>query len=105
MGMTLAVFRIARKTPVENDKLPIIPRWFDIWSWRRCKTSVGILLGTQDSLVLRDDNILQISSLVAEVDFWWQKIPYTFPSLLYIFDVFIKKVCEILFFSPFEECW
>ena len=29
---------------------------------------------------------------------------YTFPSLLYSFDVFIEGFCETLFFSPFEEC-
>ena len=32
MGITVAVFRIAGKTPVENDKLEIVGRWFDIWS-------------------------------------------------------------------------
>ena len=32
MGTTLAVFRIAGKTPVENDKLQIVARWFDNWS-------------------------------------------------------------------------
>ena len=67
MGITLASFRIVGKTPVENDKLQIVARWFDIWSWRRCKTLVGILLGPQDLLILRDDIILQISSLLVEV--------------------------------------
>ena len=37
MGITLAVFRIAGKTPVKNDRLQIVARWFDIWSLRRCK--------------------------------------------------------------------
>ena len=55
MEITLAVFKIAGKTPVENDKLQIVARWFDIWSWRKCKTLVGILLGPQDLLLLRDD--------------------------------------------------
>ena len=32
MGITLAVFRIAGKTPVENDKIQIVAGWFDIWS-------------------------------------------------------------------------
>ena len=31
MGITLAVFRIAGKTPVGN-KLQIVAQWFDIWS-------------------------------------------------------------------------
>ena len=67
MGITLAVFRIAGKTPVENDKLQIVSRWFDICSWRRCKILVGILLRPQDLLILRDDIILQISCLFVEV--------------------------------------
>ena len=67
MEITLAVFRIAGKTPLENDKLQIVARWFDIWSWRRCKTLVRILLYPQDLLVLRDDIILQIYFLSVEV--------------------------------------
>ena len=31
-----------------------------------------------------------------------RKEPYA--SLLYIFNVFIEEVCEILLFSPFDEC-
>ena len=58
MGITLAVFRKSGKTHVENDKLQIVARWFDIWSRRRCKTFVAILLGPQDLYVLRDDIIL-----------------------------------------------
>ena len=58
MGIILAVFRKAGKTPVENDKLQTVVRWFDIWSCRRCKTLVAILLGPQDLFVLRDDIIL-----------------------------------------------
>ena len=58
MGITLVVFRKAGKTPVENDKLQTVARWFDIWSWRRCKTLVGILLDPQDLLLLTDDIIL-----------------------------------------------
>ena len=30
MGLTSAVFRIAEKIPVENDKLQTVARWFDI---------------------------------------------------------------------------
>ena len=67
MGITLAVFRIAGKTPVENDKIQIVASWFDIWSWRKCKTLVEILLGPQDLLLLRDDVILHISCLFVEV--------------------------------------
>ena len=66
MGIIMAVFKIARKT-VENDKLQIVARWLDIWSWRRCKTLAGILLGLQDLLILRDDIIFYISSLFVEV--------------------------------------
>ena len=58
MGIILAVFRKAGKTPVENDKLQTVARWFDIWSCRRCKTLVTILLGRQDLFVLRGDIIL-----------------------------------------------
>ena len=58
MEITLPVFRIAGKTPVENDRLQIVARCFDIWSWRRCKTLGRILLGPQDLLVLRDGIIL-----------------------------------------------
>ena len=49
MGITLAAFRIAGKIPLENYK-----RWFDICSWIRHKTLVGILLGLQDLLVMKD---------------------------------------------------
>ena len=53
----MAVCRKAGKSPVENNKLQIVAKWFDICS-SRCKTLVGILLGAQDLLVLRDDIIL-----------------------------------------------
>ena len=32
MAIILAIFRIAGETPVENDKLQIVGRWFEIWS-------------------------------------------------------------------------
>ena len=67
MGITLAVFRITGKNPGENDKWQIVARWFDIWSWGRCKTLVGILLSSQDLLLLRDDIRLWISALFVEV--------------------------------------
>ena len=57
-GITLAVFRREGKAPVENDKLQIVARWFDICSWKRCKPLDGILLGPQDLFLLRDDIIL-----------------------------------------------
>ena len=39
-------------------------RCLDIWSWTKCKILVGILLGPQDLLILRDDiTALQISAL------------------------------------------
>ena len=67
MGITLAVFKIVRNIPVEKDKLYIIARCLDIWSWTRCKILVGVLLGPQALLILRDDIILQISSLFVAV--------------------------------------
>ena len=39
----------------------------DIWSWIRCKILVGMLLGPNDLLILRDDIILWISSLFVSV--------------------------------------
>ena len=66
MCIAMTVFRKAEKSPVENNKLQIVAKWFDICSWS-CKTLVGILLGAQDLLVLRDDIILLISSLSVEV--------------------------------------
>ena len=66
MCIAMTVFRKAEKNPVENNKLQIVAKWFDICSWR-CKSLVGILLGAQDLLVLRDDIILLISSLSVEV--------------------------------------
>ena len=55
MGITLAVFKIVGNIPVEKDKLHIVARCLDIWSWTRYKILVGILLGPQDLLMLRDD--------------------------------------------------
>ena len=74
MGITLTVFRIGGKTPVENDKIQIVAGWFDIWPWRKCKTLVGILLGPQDLLLLRDDVTLHISYLFVEVIKKWTLI-------------------------------
>ena len=62
MRITLAVFKIVGNFPVEKDKLHILARCSDIWSWTRCKILVGILLGPQDLLMLRYIT-LQISSL------------------------------------------
>ena len=67
MGITLAVFKIVGNIPVEKDKLHIVARCLDIWSWTRYKILVGILLGPQDLLMLRDDITLQISSLFVAV--------------------------------------
>ena len=45
--------------PKNSDQpVQIVAGRFDIWSWRRCKTLVGMLLGPQDLLVLRHDIIL-----------------------------------------------
>ena len=46
MGISLAVFKIVENIPVEKDKLHIVARCLDIWSWTRCKILVGILLGS-----------------------------------------------------------
>ena len=67
MGITLAVFKIVGNISVEKYKLHIVVRCLDIWSWTRCKILVGILLGPQDLLMLRDDITLQISSLFVVV--------------------------------------
>ena len=53
--------------PVEKDKLHRVAKYLDIWSWTRCKILVGILLGPQYILILRDDIILQISSFFVAV--------------------------------------
>ena len=64
--ITMTIFRKAEKSPVEHNKLQIVAKWLDICYWR-CKTLVGILLGAQDLLVLRDDIIFLIPSLSVEV--------------------------------------
>ena len=46
MGITSAVFKIVRNIPVEKDKLHIVARYLDIWSWKRYKIVVGVLLGS-----------------------------------------------------------
>ena len=63
MRITLAVFKTVRNIPTEKGKLHIVARCLDIWSWTRCK----ILVGIQDLLILRDDIVLQISSLFVAV--------------------------------------
>ena len=67
MGITLTVFKIVGNISVEKYKLHIVARCLDIWFWTRCKILVGILLGPQDLLMLRDDITLQISSLFVVV--------------------------------------
>ena len=68
MGITLAVFKIVGYIPVEEDPLVIVARYLNIWSLIfKYKNLVGILLGPQDLLILRDDIILKISSLFAAV--------------------------------------
>ena len=62
MGITLAAFKLIGNIPVEKDKLLIVARCLDIWSWTRRKILVGILLGPQDLLMLRDDITFQIYS-------------------------------------------
>ena len=59
----MAVLKIVGNIPVEKEKLRIIARCLDIWSWTAGKILVGILLGPQDVLILRDNIISQSSSL------------------------------------------
>ena len=63
MVISFAVFKIVGNKPVDEVKLHIVARCLDIWSWTRCK----ILVGIQDLLILRDDIVLQISSLFVAV--------------------------------------
>ena len=67
MGIAFTVFKTSKKYSC-REKLHIVARCLDIWSWTRCKMLVGMLLGPQDLLILRDDIILQISSLFVAVD-------------------------------------
>ena len=62
MGITLAAFKLVGNIPVEKDKLLIVARCLDIWPWTRRKILVGILLGPQYLLMLRDDITFQIYS-------------------------------------------
>ena len=65
MGITLAIFKLVGNSPVEKDKLHIVPRCLDIWSWIRCKILVGILLRPQELDRWRNDVIFKIFSLLA----------------------------------------
>ena len=67
MRITLVVFKIVGNIPVEKGKLHIIARYLDIRPWTRRKILVGILLGPQGLLILREDIILKISSLFVAV--------------------------------------
>ena len=67
MGIAFTVFKTSKKYSC-RERLHIVARCLDIWSWTRCKVLVGMLLGPQDLLILRDDIILQISSLFVAVD-------------------------------------
>ena len=91
MGITLAVFKIVGNIPVEKDKLHIVARCLDIWSWTRCKILVGILLGPQDLLILRDDIILQISPLFVAV--------ITKKSLFFVDKKLLNDLFENLIFD------
>ena len=66
-GNYFGYLQIVGNIPVEKDKLHIVARWLDIWSWTMCKILVEILLGPQDLWMLRDDITLQISSLFVVV--------------------------------------
>ena len=92
MKITLAVFKIVgnRNIPVEKDKLHIVARCLDILSWIRCKILVGILLGPQDLLMLRDIT-LQIFSLFVAV--------IMKESLFFVHKKLLKDLFENLIFD------
>ena len=77
-----------------------------IFEWTISATAVKKLLKV---LAIETGSLMYFSSLVINESvslfflLHWYESFYTFPNLLYIFDVFIEEVCEILFFSPFEE--
>ena len=76
--ITLAFFKIVGNIPGEKDKLDIVAKCLHIWYWTRWKISVGILLGPQNLLILKDEIILEISSLFVAamtkvVVFCWEK--------------------------------
>ena len=91
MGVTLAVFKIVGNFPLEKDKLHIVARCLDIWSWTRYKILVGILLGLQDLLILKDDIILRVSSLFVAV--------IMKESLFYVEKKLLKNLFENLVFD------
>ena len=60
----MADFEELGKIPVVNDRLKISVGCFEIWTWRSFNILVGMLLGPVDLLLLREEIILEISSLV-----------------------------------------
>ena len=65
-GNYFGCLKIVGNMLVEKYKLHIVARCVDISSWTRCKFLVGILLGPQDLIMLRDIT-LRISSFVAVI--------------------------------------
>ena len=83
-------FKIVGNIPTEKYKSHIVARCLDIRSWTRCKILVGILLGPQDLLTLRDIT-LQISFLFAAV--------IVKESLFFVEKKLLKDLFENLIFD------
>ena len=60
-GITSAIFKESRKTPVLKDKLNICTTYWDISFWVSLSISGGILLGPVDLLLFREKIIASIS--------------------------------------------
>ena len=80
-GNYFGCLKIVGNMLVEKYKLHIVARCVDISSWTRCKFLVGILLGPQDLIMLRDIT-LQISSFVAVI--MKEPLIFVYKKLLWI---------------------
>ena len=101
MGITLAIFKLVGNSPVEKDKLHIVPRCLDIWSWIRCKILVGILLSPEELERWRSDVIFKNFSLLAAfVMKEW---------LFFVNKKLLKDLFEILISTArktvYAKCW
>ena len=101
MGITLAIFKLVGNSPVEKDKLHIVPRCLDIWSWIRCKILVGILLSSQELERWRNDVIFKIFSLLTA--FFMKE------WLFFVNKKLLKDLFEILISTArktvYAKCW
>ena len=102
---------IVENIPVEKDKLHIVARCLDIWPWTRCKILVGILLGPQDLLMLRDNITFQISFWFVAVImkeplfFCWQKVFEGFVWKLNFWLTSLSNWCEKVIESTCNWDW